>query len=117
MFEKDAEDMLDVKDKEGLILSIQNMFLQSDYSSFRPSVRKQLKEIFKNDSEAIPLQPRFTLSMGAKVLAKFYNDSILDMLANHILIIPDKYTMQRAFEQVKQRLIEIGASNNSTMKH
>jgi hypothetical protein len=106
MLDKAAEETLNVKNREELIKTFRDIFVEKDFSCLRKSVQKELKAIFNDDNKPVSLQPKITLGMGAKVLSKAYGDSVLNMLADQILLIDDKSTMQRAFEVVKNRLIE-----------
>ena len=89
-----VDSMLNVERKDMLINTCRNLFIEKDFSSMQKSVQKELNAI----------SPRFTLGMSALVLAKELNDDVLKMLANEIMHISDKGTLQRAFEMVRKRL-------------
>lgn len=99
-----VDSMLNVERKDMLINTCRNLFIEKDFSSMQKSVQKELKAIFEDDNMPVPISPRFTLGMSALLLAKELNDDVLKMLANEIMHISDKGTLQRAFEMVKKRL-------------
>ncbi len=104
------DSMLRIERKDILIETCRNLFIEKDFSSMQKSVQKELKAIFEEDEDdmPVPLSPRFTLSVTARLLAKELNDDQLEVIGNEIIYIYDKGTLRHTFDLVKKRLLEIG---------
>ncbi|EPJ0597128.1 hypothetical protein ACXHH8_004497 [Enterobacter roggenkampii] len=68
------------------------------------SVQKETQAIFDEDSIPASVSARLALGMSAMLLAKESNNDALRLLANEIMNISDKSTLQTAFEMVRQQL-------------
>ena len=99
-----VDHMSNIERKDMLIDTCRNLFVEKDFSCMQTSVQKELKAIFDEDSIPVSASARLALGMSALLLAKESNNDVLRLLANEIMNISDKATLQTAFEMVIQQL-------------
>lgn len=104
LFDSMVDSILSIERKDVLINTCRNLFIEKDFSCMQPSVQKELKAIFDDDDIPVSESPRLALGMCALLLAKELNNDALWLLANEIMKISDKATLQTAFEMVRQQL-------------
>lgn len=101
-----VDSMLSIERKDMLIDACRKLFIEKDFSNMRPSVQKELKAIFDEDNIPVSESPRLALGMSALLLAKETNNDALELLATQIINLSDKATLQKAFEMVRQQLLD-----------